>query len=371
MRRSLFAVLALSLAISAAGGEAARAAVHRSKGFSIEYREGYKLVSVKAPWPGASRGYAYALYPRGAPRPAGISADGFFEVPLRRVVTFSTTYLPQISAIGEAASVVGVDDAANVSDPTIRSRIASGAVAEAARNWAPNVELLIALAPDAVFAYGMGNEWDQYPKLAEAGLPVVLSGEWNETDPLARAEWIEFIAAFYDREGRAQELYAETAAEYERIRAIAAKEADRPRVLVNGPFQGAWPVSGGASYMAKLIADAGAAYLWSDDSSTGGLTLSVEAVFERALRADYWLNPSQAVTDRAGIAALDPRLAALPAVRAGRVWNATLRMGPGGGNDYYESAVLHPDLVLSDLVKIFHPSLLADRPFVYYRNIGK
>jgi iron complex transport system substrate-binding protein len=77
------------------------------------------------------------------------------------------------------------------------------------------------------------------------------------------------------------------------------------------------------------------------------------------------------VNRKADILALDPRLASLPAVAAGKVWNDTLRMSPGGGSDYFESAILNPDKVLVDLVKIFHPALLADRAFTYYKNVGK
>jgi len=154
---------------------------------------------VKSPWPGADRVFTYVLYGRGKPKPKGVKADGFFETPLRKVVTFSTTYIPQIAALGESDSIVGIDNAAYVSAPEIRARVAAGKAVETTRNGAPNIELLISLAPDAVFTYGLGNEWDSHPKLAEAGVPVVISGEWNETDPLARAEWIKFISKHRDR----------------------------------------------------------------------------------------------------------------------------------------------------------------------------
>ena len=362
MRRIILTVLAFcSLAALTAQGA----------GFSIAYKQGYKVLSVKSPWPGASGGLTYVLYKRGDPKPLGVKADGFFETPLRRVITFSTTYIPQIAALGEADSVVGVDNAALVSTPELLARIKSGATVETTRNWAPNIELMISLAPDAVFTYGMGNEWDSHPKMAEAGLPVVINGDWNEADPLARAQWIVFIAAFYDKEGFASTYFDSIAKDYARVRALAASAKERPAVLVNGPFQGSWTVSGGKSYMARLIADAGASYLWADDGGSGGLTLSTEAVYARALGADTWLNPALTVKTAADIASLDPRFASLPAVLKGAVWNATLRMSPGGGNDYFESAILRPDLVLTDLVKIFHPALLQDRPFTYYRRIEK
>jgi iron complex transport system substrate-binding protein len=362
MRALILSVLAAILAATAAFAE---------PGFSVDYRQGYKILEVKSPWPGFSGGLTYVLYPRGSPKPAGIKADAFFEVPLRRVVTFSTTYIPQIAALGEAESIVGVDNADYVSTSEVRSRIAAGKTVETTRNGAPNMELLISLAPDAVFTYGMGNEWDMHPKLAEAKLPVVISGEWNETDPLARAEWIEFIAAFYDKEALASAYFDKVAEEYKRVRALAAGVKTKPTVFVNGPFQGTWTVSGGGSYMARFLADAGSSYLWASAKGSGGLTLSVEAVYDRARKADFWLNPGIGVNAKADIAALDARLASLPAVAAGRVWNNTLRLSPGGGSDYFESAILNPDKVLTDLVKIFHPELLTDKSFSYYKNVGK
>lgn len=363
MRRIILSVLALVFVsiLAAQGGP----------GFSIDYRQGYKVLRVESPWPGARAGFTYVLYKRGAAKPKGIKADGFFETPLRRVVTFSTTYIPQIVALGEAGSIVGVDNAAYVSSPEIRARIKSGATVETTRNWAPNIELLLSLAPDAIFAYGMGNEWDNHPKMAEAGLPIVISGEWNEAEPLARAEWIGFIAAFYDKEEVASAYYSRVAREYERVKALAAAARERPSVLVNGPFQGSWTVSGGRSFMARFIEDAGGRYLWADDAGTGGITLSVEAVYERGLKADIWLNPALSVNTVAELTALDQRFASLPVVQAGGVWNNNLRLGPEGGNDYFESAVLNPDKALTDLVKVFHPGLLADRPFTYYKKVER
>jgi len=372
MRRVILSVLAfcfISTSFTYAQGSGATPSY--SKGFSIEYRDGYKLVEVKSPWPEATRGFRYVLYKRGAPKPKGVEADGFFETPLRRAITFSTTYIPQIVALGEATSIVGVDSASYVSTSEVRARIKAGKVVETTRNTVPNIELMISLAPDAIFAYGMGNEWDSHPKMAEAGLPVIISGEWNEADPLARVEWIKFIAAFYNKEELATAIFEKTAKEYERVRALATSAKTRPTVLVNGPFQGTWSVSGGKSYMARFLSDAGATYFWADDSSTGGLTMSVEAVYTRALKADFWLNPALSVNSRADLVAMDARFAALPAVVAGKVWNNNAKMSPEGGNDYFESAVLHPDLVLVDLVKIFHPELLADRSFTYYKHVAR
>lgn len=343
----------------------------RQAGFSLRYAKGYKVLTVASPWPGAGREYRYVLHPRGTARPAGETADRFIQTPVRSVVTFSTSYLPAIERIGAADSIVGTDDPAFVYSPAIRKRIAEGKVVGTTKNWAPDIERLISLAPDLVLAYGMGNEWDMHPKMEQARLPVVIVGEWNETDPLSRALWSVFIAAFWDREADALATYGETAASYERVRERAARAARKPAVLVNGPFQGVWSVSGGRSFMARLIADAGGRYLWADDPATGGVNLSVEAVFARAAGADLWLNPSLSVRTLADLRAMDPRFSGLKPVRSGGVWNNTLRMSPGGGSDYFESAAMRPDLVLADLAAVFHPELFPGHVFSYYRRIGE
>ncbi|MCX8013424.1 MAG: ABC transporter substrate-binding protein, partial [Rectinema sp.] len=261
-----------------------------------------------------------------------------------------------------------------VYSPALRARIAAGKVVETTKNWVPDIERLVALKPEVIFNYGLGNEWDTFPKMQEAGLPVVLLGEWNEQDPLIRAQWAVFLAAFYNKEQIALARLETVRAEYTRLKALAAGSfvkgsAAQPKVLVNGPFQGVWTVSGGQSYMARLIADAGGAYLWADNRESGGLTLSVEAVFERALGADVWLNPGYGTRKLADVRAIDSRFASLPVLKKGNVWNNDRRMSPGGGNDYFESAVMNPHLVLADLVAMFHPELLPGHTFTYYRKI--
>ena len=204
MRKHIRAAIAASFAISAlvaaaqspakAAAPARAIAVKYASGFSIQKKDGYTLLQVSSPWPGARAGFSYVLYPRGSRKPAGVKADAFFETPVRRVVSFSTSYIPAIAAVGEAGSIVGVDSAAYVSTPEARERIASGAIVEASKDWAPNIELLISLAPDAVFAYGMGYEWDADPKIAEVGLPIVISTGFSEQITPERSVQLGFHA---------------------------------------------------------------------------------------------------------------------------------------------------------------------------------
>lgn len=345
-----------------------RATVRYATGFRVEYRADCKVLTVTRPWPGSTESFVYVLYPRGAARPAYSGKALFIQTPVRRAVTFSTTYIPEIAAAGGLESIVGVDNAAYVYSPELRARLAAKKAVETTRNGSPNLELLVSLAPDVVFNYGMGNEWDSHPKMLELGLPVVLDGEWNETDPLARAEWAKFIALFYDAEDRAEASFSKVESEYQRLKALAATAKSRPKVLVNAPFQGSWAVSGGRSYMARFIADARGDYLWAGDESTGGLSLGLEAVYEKGLGAEVWLNPG-AAGSLAELLSMDRRFAKLPAFSRGEVWANRLRLLPSGANDYFESGVARPDLVLADLIRVLHPELGLGGGFSYYARL--
>ena len=64
-----------------------------------------------------------------------------------------------------------------------------------------------------------------------------------------------------------------------------------------------------------------------------------------------------------------PKFANMPCVLRGEIYNCDKRRVLGGGNDYWESGVVQPDVILRDLIKIFHPELESDKEFVYYRKL--
>ncbi|BAL99694.1 MAG: hypothetical protein KatS3mg049_2263 [Caldilinea sp.] len=51
------------------------------------------------------------------------------------------------------------------------------------------------------------------------------------------------------------------------------------------------------------------------------------------------------------------------------MYNNNARLNEYGGNDYWEGGLANPDVVLADLIKIFHPELLPDHELVYYRKL--
>ncbi len=340
-----------------------------AENLTVEYHNHYKVVTIATPWPGASESLTYVLVQCGTPRPKGFAEEQIIEVPVRTLITMSTSYLPFLDELGLLDRLIGLDDVTYVNNPTVRQMAEEGKLVTIGYGAGVNVEQVLALAPDIVMTYGSGDpEYDAHPVLLQAGQKVVINAEWMDTTPLGRAEWGKFIALFFNKEAAAEALFDKVAQKYNELKAIAAQAERKPTVFTGTPYQGTWYVPGGRSFAAVFLQDAGATYLWSDDTSTGSLPLSFEAVYERAREADFWLNVGF-YSDLNSLKEADARFADFVPFQQGNVWNNDARVNPNGGNDYYESAVAHPEVVLADLISIFHPDLLPGHALVYYRQL--
>jgi iron complex transport system substrate-binding protein len=340
-----------------------------TENFSVEYFNHYKLVTVETPWPGATESMQYVLVQCGTPAPEGFVEEQIIPVPVASIVTMSTSYLPFLDSLGLLDRLVGLDDATYVYNPTVLQMAEEGKLAMLGYGSGVNVEQALDLSPDLIMTYGSGfPDYDAHPVLIQSGLKVAINAEWMDTSPLGRAEWGKFMAVFFNKEADSQVVFAETAQKYNDLKTLAAGAEAKPSVFSGTPWQGVWSMPGGNSFAAAFFRDAGAEYLWADDTSAGSLALDFEAVYERAQDADLWLNVGFVFT-LDDLQAADARYADFAAFKNDAVWNNDARMSASGGTDFYESAVARPDVVLADLVKIFHPDLLPDHELVYYRPV--
>ncbi|MEB2288283.1 MAG: ABC transporter substrate-binding protein [Anaerolineae bacterium] len=346
-----------------------KATIEYAENFSVEYFANYKLVTLNETWPG-SEPARYVLVQCGTPAPDGVDADAVIEVPATSLLTMATTYLPLVVELGLLDHLVGHDEFDYVTTPDVRALIDAGELVEVGEGAGVSVETVLDLEPSLILASSSGLiEYDAHPVLVEAGLPVVLTGDWLEKTPLGRAEWVKFVGLFYNREAEAEAIFNEIADEYQALVSLAAGATERPTVFVDAPWQGTWYMAGGGSYTARLLADAGADYLWADDESGGSQALSFEAVLEGAADADFWVNAGGYWMSKADMLATDERFGEFAAVQNDNAWSNNLYLNDFGGNYYYEGGIAHPDWILADLVAIFHPALLPDHEMMFYRQL--
>lgn len=344
---------------------------------TVTYHDFYKVARVDEAFAGAQP-FEYVLALCGAPHPpADNFADNaqFIDVPVDEIVSLSTTQLPALSMLGMIDQLVAVDSGFYISTQEVRDKIAAGDISEIGFGAEINIELALELDPDLALTYGFNPDTDAHPVLLEAGIATALDASWRELSPLGRAEWLKFPALFANQEARANEVYATIRAEYDSVRELAADvaQADKPRVLLNTflAYADAWHIPGADTYVGRLMNDAGADLPLSKPGSTVSQPYSSETVYEYALDADIWLLETFGVSTSGDLLAIDSRFADFAPFQSGDVWNNNLDENENGGNNYYEWGVTNPQLVLADLVAIFHPQLLPAHEFAFYRRIGE
>jgi iron complex transport system substrate-binding protein len=343
-----------------------------AKRFKIEKMEGYSQLSVIDPWQGASNiVQKWYLIPRGGVPPSFIDTSQVIEVPVKKIICMSTTHLAMISALNETGSVSGFSGTRFLFSDDLLQNVGKGNIREIGYEDNLNKELILKLDPDLVMVYGIDSESAGYiGKLKELGIKILYNADYLETDPLGKAEWIKFVGALYSKEHMADSIFRTIENEYNRIKSyIKTHSSERPKVLLGLPFKDTWFVSPGNSYVSRLIEDAGGDYIWHGTESAVSMPMGLENVYIKALSADYWLNTGAADT-KSEILSIDSRLADLPCFRDGNLFNNNKRTNVNGGNDYWESGSINPQIILYDIASVLHPGLFPSRELYYYKKVN-
>jgi iron complex transport system substrate-binding protein len=347
-----------------------KALIEAATNFSVEYRRSYKVVTVRAAAYGGGP-ETYILLQCGAPRPQleeSLAAAPVIPVPIVSLFSESTTHDQPLIDLGRVDVLTGVTSVYYAIHEEIRERIRAGKIVDFAPGGIINTERVIASAPSVFMA--SRNDDPSFAALRNGGVPVVANAEWLENSPLGRAEWIKFIALFLNEEEKADGHFKAVLEAYRSWlqRTARIPKTARPRVTTGSVLRGGYIVAGGRSYVSALIADAGADYVWSDNELTGSSMIDIESAIARGASADYWINGGS-WTSLAEMLADEPRYREFKAYRSGQVWLYNRRALADGSNEYWSRGIARPDLILADLVKIFHPDLAADHEFQWYLRV--
>ncbi len=350
-----------------------------ARGFRIEKYSGYTVLHVIDPWQGSSGIHLkYVLSSSPDEVPDSLRQLPLIKTPVKRVICMSTTHVAMIDALGKTGTIVGVSGPDYISSPLLRNRIINKEAFDVGADQSLNYERIISLKPDVLISYGVTADISGMVKrLGDLGIPVVLNADYLENEPLGKTEWLKFMAAFFEMESEADSIFEGIAFDYEKYRDLAEQtvaeyfldpSAKRPTVITGLPWKDAWYIPGGKSFAAAFIRDAGGDFLWKDMDSHEAAPVNLESVFMRAIDADFWINCGSALKLE-DILETEARLVKLGPYKKSGVYNNTARQNPTGGNDFWEKGVMEPQLILADLISIFHPGLLPEHKLVYYEHL--
>jgi iron complex transport system substrate-binding protein len=287
------------------------------------------------------------------------------QIPIQTAACLGTPHAAMFTALGATAKVKGIAGSQYTTNDSLLAQMQKGLTEEiGTANGEVNMESLIKLSPNIVTLY----QESLIEKMKAVGLTAILIKEYEETTPLARAEWIKLIGLLIDQPEAANKLFEEVTQNYNDLKAKAQTATPKPTIFANIPYGNVWYMPANNSFPANYWKDAGANFIWADQNGTGTAPLSIEQVIDKAHQATYWLNVGSYTTLQA-LVAQDQRFRTFEAVQQQKVFNATLKTSPQGGNAYTELGMIRPDWVLQDLVKIFHPTLLPEHQFIFYQQL--
>lgn len=337
-----------------------------AKGFSITKYASHSILEIQNPWPNSNDTFFYYISNK---LPKDIQykfpKDKIIQTPLKKVVVTSTTHIPFLELLQVENSLIAFPGLDYISSKNTRKLIKEGKIRELGKNESINTEVLLSLKPNAVIGFGIDGTNKSFDIIKKAGIPVIYNGDWVETSPLAKAEWIKFFGILYNKEKEADSIFNTIETNYIKAKQLASKSSKKPSVLSGAMHKDVWYLPSGTSPEARFLKDANVNYLWQNANAKGSLALSFETVFEKGKNADIWLNPSY-YTSLEALKDANIHYTKFDAFNEKRIYSISNTKGETGGVLYYELGIARPDLVLKDIIKLCHPELLQDyKPYFF------
>ncbi len=336
-----------------------------AQGFRVEYRKDYFLLEVQDPQNKNSICYQFVLRKRGsnASLPEGIPV---IDLPVRHLICMTSLQLSNVIKLGAMDRVVGITSTRYLFNKTMQEQVAEGKTRKIGIEGNFDNEVIMSINPDLMLIspFKRGG----YDAVKDIGIPLVPHLGYKEMTPLGQAEWIKFTGLLLGMEEDANRIFGQIEQRYNELKQLV-KDVKRRPVVFSGELRGGvWYAVGGKSFLAQLFHDAGADYFLKDDPRSGGVTLDFETVYNQAESADYWriANSFAGEYSYDALRAQDERYADFRAFRQKGVIYCNMREKP-----FYESMPAEPDIVLADMIKVFHPELLPDYQPVYYDLLKK
>ena len=377
MKKKLLSALIVTivLLLSACGGGSKTSSAINGEIIPMKYAENLKLMKgdgyteavLRNPWDTTSILRTYILVDKDKEVPEHLPIGTIVRTPLSKALVYTATHCNLIHELGAVESIGGICEIQYIKVPEIIEGCANGTIVNAGEGTNPDIEKIIDLHPDALLLSPYENSGG-HGQVEKLKIPIIECADYMETSALGSAEWIRFYGMLFGCEAKADSIFATVERNYNELKKLATSQTKKPKLMCEVKSGSAWYVSGGRSTTGKLYADAGAHYAFASYPNAGGIPLSFETVFDKAQDADIWLIKYNQATDLTLTSLREDYApyAQFKAHKQKQVYGCNT-----GQKTYYEDFPFHPDRVLKDLIKIFHPSLLPEYELKYFSNLAE
>lgn len=298
---------------------------------------------------------------------SGISGIVTLKGPVERIACLSTTHLAMFITLGEEKRICAMGYAHLIDDSLMQEIIRTNGITNLTTGDDIDAELLTSLQPDVFLTYPFQNTISG--RLQGRQMLVLPISEYLESHPLGRAEWILVAGALSGNIEKADSIFRTIERRYLDLVDRAASirnQVSAKRVLFSSHESGDWFASPGQSTIATLIRDAGMNYLFQDDGRTANVVLNREQLVARSGEIDWWgelirspVDPSFSDLENAY-----PSLRLLNAFRNKQGFYCNTFK-----SDYFGMAMMQPDVLLADLLAVFHPDEMPEYRPIYFKRM--
>ena len=369
-------IVTLILLLSACGGRSKTSSAYTqgeiiplkyAENLTLIKGEGYTEARLRNPWDTTALLRTYLLIDKNQPIPDHLPEGTIVRTPLSRAIVYTAVHCEVIDQLDAVSCIAGVCDLQYIKTPSVVEGCRNGSIMNAGASLNPDLEHIIDLHPDGILLCPFENSGG-FGRIEKLKVPIIECADYMETSALGSAEWIRFYGLLFHQSSKADSIFAEVERNYNELKALASNQPQKPTLFCELKSGSAWYVSGGKSTTGKLYNDAGANYVFADYPQSGGVPLSFETVFEKAQNADFWLIKYHQQTDKT-LSSLQEDYAPYAQFKAFKEKN--LYGCNSAYKSYYEDFPFHPDLVLKDLIKIFHPNLLTEYELKYFSKLAE
>lgn len=328
----------------------------------------YYLVDVINPWDTSRVLQRYILVDSLAPFPESLPEGKIVKTPIDNIVVYSSVHASILQRLSAVDRICGVCEPEYILSEEIRNGVSNGEIVDCGKSISPNVEKIISAGAQVIIASPFENS--NYASAEKLSIPIIEGADYMENHPLGRAEWIKLYGYLLGTSITADSVFCEIEANYNSLKSMVANTLNQgkrpPTVLSDKKYGNSWGVPGGESYISVMYEDAGGKNIFDEYRQSGSVMLSFEEVFAKAIDADYWLFKYNAPEDYSYGDLLEeyPLYANFSSFKEDCVYGCNTSYVP-----YYDDITLHPDMILADFIKIFHPELLPGHNLKYFQPL--
>jgi len=368
--RYLLSILIISYSFISCKEKKSKTILNKNTKNTVEYAKGFDIITdgnqkkliIKRPYQNAKKNYTYILSNK-----TDINKNTL-KVPVNSIVVTSTTHISMLEQINAEKYLVGFPKTKFISSKKTRKLINQDKITELGNEQTINTEKLLELAPELVIGFGLNDSNKAYKTIANNGIPVIYNGDWLEETPLGRAEWIKFFGVLFNKEKEADSIFNVIKNNYLSVKKIASTAKTKPTIMSGSLFKDVWYAPAGKSFIASYFNDANTNYLWLNTKGAASLNLSIESVLDKAVDADYWIGCGLYET-KENMLNSNQYYSSFNSFKENNVYTYAADKGETGGIIYFETSPTRPDLVLKDIIKITHPTILPNYQLTFFKKI--